>query len=35
MLYLQEVFQCPVDVVPKRSLRTEIREDVLKEVIPV
>ena len=34
-LYLEEIFQRPVDVVPKHSLRAELRESVLQQVIPV
>lgn len=31
-LYLEEVFQHPVDVVPKQALRAELRESVLPQV---
>jgi len=34
-LYLEEIFQRPVDVVPKRALRAELRESVLHQVITV
>lgn len=34
-LYLQEILQREVDVVPKHALRQELRETVLNEVIPV
>ncbi|MFA5353936.1 MAG: nucleotidyltransferase family protein [Thermodesulfovibrionales bacterium] len=30
-LFLEEEFHCPVDVVPESTLRTEIKEAVLKE----
>ena len=35
MLYLEEVFQCPVDVVPKGTLREELQESVLGQVVAV
>ena len=34
-LYLEEIFQRPVDVVPKQALRVELRESVLDPVVPV
>ena len=34
-LYLEEIFGCPVDVVPRRALRPEIRDAVLEQVIKV
>jgi len=34
-LYLEEILQRRVDVVPKGALRTELRESVLREVIAV
>jgi predicted nucleotidyltransferase len=34
-LYLEEELQRKVDVVPKRALRKELRESVLREVIAV
>jgi predicted nucleotidyltransferase len=34
-LYLEEVFQRKVDVVPKRALRSELQESVLREVVAV
>jgi predicted nucleotidyltransferase len=34
-LYLEEIFDRPVDVVPKHALRAELRESVLDQVIPV
>jgi predicted nucleotidyltransferase len=34
-LYLEEILQRHVDVVPKRALRTELQEPVLREVIAV
>ena len=34
-LYLEEIFQRPVDVVPKRALRAELREAVLDQVVTV
>lgn len=33
--YLEEVLQQKVDVVPKRALRAELREAVLREVVAV
>ena len=33
-LFLEEELQREVDVVPKRALRTELRETVLREVVP-
>ncbi len=33
--YLEEAFQQKVDVVPKRALRAELREAVLREVVAV
>lgn len=35
VLYLEEVFQRPVDVVSKHALRSELREAVLHQVIAV
>jgi len=32
-LFLEEELKCKVDVVPKRALRTEIRDSVLQEVM--
>ena len=32
-LYLEEILQRKVDIVPKRALRAELRETVLKEVV--
>jgi predicted nucleotidyltransferase len=32
-LYLEEILQRHVDVVPKRALRTELQESVLRELI--
>jgi len=34
-LYLEDILQCHVDVVPKRALRTELQEPILREVIVV
>ncbi len=34
-LYLEEIFGCSVDVVPRRALRPEIREAVLEQVVKV
>ena len=34
-LYLEEIFQLQVDVVPKQALRVELRETVLHQVITV
>ena len=34
-IFLEEEFQRKVDIVPKQSLRYELRESVLKEAIPV
>jgi uncharacterized protein len=34
-LYLEEIFQRPVDVVPKQALRVELRETVLDQVVTV
>ncbi len=33
--FLEEHFHWPIDVVPKRALRAEIRQSVLAEVVPV
>jgi len=33
IVYLEEVFQCPVDIVPKNALRAELRETVLSQVV--
>lgn len=34
-LYLEEILQRKVDVVPKRALRSELQESVLREVVAV
>jgi len=34
-LYLEEIFQRPVDVVPKQALRAELRESVLQQIVTV
>jgi len=34
-LYLEEIFQCQVDVVPKQALREELRESVLNQAVTV
>ena len=34
-LYLEEIFQRQVDVVPKRALRAELRESVLHQVVTI
>ena len=34
-LYLEEILQCQVDVVPKRALRAELQETILREAIAV
>jgi len=34
-LYLEEIFQRPVDVISKKALRTELRESVLLDAIAV
>jgi hypothetical protein len=34
-LYLEEIFQRPVDVVPKQALRVELQETVLHQVVTV
>lgn len=34
-LYLEDIFQRKVDVVPKRALRLELRESVFREVVPI
>jgi len=34
-LYLEEVFGCSVDVVPRKALREELREAVLQQVVTV
>ncbi len=34
-LYLEEVLGFPVDVVPRKALRPELRDEVLKQVIKV
>ena len=34
-LYLEEIFQRSVDVVPKRALREELRESVLHQVVTI
>ncbi len=33
--FLEEQFHRPIDVVPKRALRAEIRKSVLEEVVPL
>ena len=33
--YLEEALQQKVDVVPKRALRSELRESVLREVVTI
>ncbi len=33
--FLEEQFHRPIDVVPKRALRAEIRKAVLEEVVPL
>lgn len=34
-LYLEEIFKRPVDIIPKRALRAELRESVLAQVMTV
>ena len=34
-LYLEEIFGCPVDVVPRNALREELRDTVLRQVVNV
>jgi predicted nucleotidyltransferase len=34
-LYLEDQLGCPVDVVPRRALRSELRVQVLNEAIPI
>ncbi len=34
-LYLEDVFGCPVDVVPRKALRQELQPTVLKQVVKV
>lgn len=34
-LYLEEIFQRPVDVVPKQALRAELRESILHQAVTV
>ncbi len=34
-LYLEEIFQRQIDVVPKQALRAELRESVLQQVVTV
>jgi predicted nucleotidyltransferase len=34
-LYLEDVFNRSVDVVPKQALRAELRETVLQQVVPI
>lgn len=34
-LFLEEILQCRVDVVPKRALRRELQESVLREAVAV
>ncbi|MHA1401861.1 MAG: nucleotidyltransferase family protein [Candidatus Heimdallarchaeaceae archaeon] len=33
--YLSDIIGIKVDVVPKKNIRVELRDDILKEVIPV
>ena len=35
MLYLQDLLERPVDLIPKNALRTELQDEVLQEVIVV
>lgn len=34
-LFLEQVFQREVDIVPRRALREELRSAILREVVPV
>jgi len=34
-LYLEEIFKRSVDIVPKKSLRAELRETVLQQVVTI
>lgn len=34
-LWLEEIFQRPVDIVPKQALRTELRESILHQAVIV
>lgn len=34
-LYLEDVFGCPVDIVPRKALREELRDTVLRQVVAV
>ena len=34
-LYLEEIFGCPVDVVPRKALRPELQAVVLKQVVKI
>jgi len=34
-MFLEEKLGCPVDVVPRRALRREIRDEVLNQAVPV
>lgn len=34
-LYLEEIFGCAVDVVPRKALREELRDAVLRQVVTV
>ncbi len=34
-LYLEEIFQRQVDVVPKQALRAELRESVLQQIVTI
>ena len=34
-LFLEEIFGCPVDVIPRRALRDELKEEILHEVVIV
>jgi predicted nucleotidyltransferase len=34
-LFLEEKLGCPVDVVPRRALRREIRNEALNQAVPV
>jgi predicted nucleotidyltransferase len=34
-LYLEDIFQRPVDIVPKQALRAELRETILQQVVVI
>lgn len=34
-LFLEETFKRPIDVVPKKALRAELRENVLQQVVAI